>query len=93
MTNLDIISGGGGDSNNPSCNEALVSAENTINTIEPQLVDPESGDFRPVKGGNVYDVTTYSIPAFAGGDRPSTPLSPAGNLTNNVTLDYSRITR
>ena len=93
MTNLALFDGGGCDPSNPSCNETLVANENTINVAEPQLVDPENGDYRPVISGTVYNVTTYVIPAFPGGDRPSTPSSPAGNLTNNVLVDYEGAAR
>jgi hypothetical protein len=59
-------------------------ADNAINTVEPQLVDPAHGNFRPVTTGNVFTVAAYPIPSFPGGDRPSPPLSPAGHLTNLV---------
>lgn len=70
---------------NPTCNPTQLVAENAINTIKPELVDPEHGDFRAVPGGSVFSVRAYDIPAFPGGDRPSRPASPAGNLVNTLT--------
>ena len=69
---------------NPACNEAQLRAENTINTLSPQLRNPEAGDFRPAITGNVWGVTTYAIPDFPGGDRPTPPLAPEGLRSNTV---------
>lgn len=85
---LGIDGDSGGQPDNPTCNEAQLRAENTINTIEPQLVEPGNGNFRPVEGGNVFNVQTYSIPAFTGNDRPQPPISPEGNLNNDLSHDY-----
>ncbi|MBI5088449.1 MAG: right-handed parallel beta-helix repeat-containing protein, partial [Actinobacteria bacterium] len=32
---------------NPTCNDAQIRAQNAINSIDPELVDPEHGDFAP----------------------------------------------
>jgi len=56
---------------NPTCNLTQLLADNTINTVEPQLVDPENGDFRPVTEAELVEagagqVTTASTSsAFA----------------------------
>jgi hypothetical protein len=75
----------GGQPGNPTCNATQLVADNVINVIEPQLIDPAHGDWRPNPTGNVFSVRTFPIPDFAGGDRASPPSSPPGNLTNNVT--------
>ncbi|MBI4469353.1 MAG: right-handed parallel beta-helix repeat-containing protein [Acidobacteria bacterium] len=72
---------------NPTCNEAQLRAENTINTMEPQLRDPTRGDYRPVAGSNLLGTRTFSIPAFPGGDRAQPPLAPEGELSNPVDRD------
>ncbi len=72
---------------NQACNERQLFNENSINTVEPELVNPERRLFRPVPGGNLFGVTTYDIPAFAGGDRPQPPLSPDGVPGNSVARD------
>ena len=72
---------------------SLVRSENAINTLEPELIDPKNGNFRPAAGGNVFGVTTYPIPAFAGGVRAQPPLAPEGNLNNDVVRDYDGNTR
>jgi len=46
-----------------------------------------------VTSGNVFFAITYAIPAFAGGDRPSPPYPPVGNLTNTVSRDIDNQTR
>ena len=90
---LALNSGSGAAPGNPTCNDAQLRADNTINTVQPQLVDPENGNFRPVAGGNVFAQMTYAVPAFPGGDRPSPPTVPTGNLDNRVPVDYLDVLR
>ena len=78
---------------NPTCNETQLYADNAINTIEPQLVNPGAGDYRPVPRGSVYRATTFEIPAFPGGDRPTPPLAPVGALANGVPRERSGYAR
>jgi hypothetical protein len=73
---------------NLACNLEQLLADNAINTLKPQLMDPAHGNFRPVSGGNVLTANTFAIPDFQGGDRPQPPLAPAGDLTNKVMYDY-----
>jgi len=94
MTNLSILGGSAGaQPGNPTCNEALIVARNRINQVEPRLVNPEAGDFRPVITGGVFGANAVAIAAFAGGDRPTPPLAPAGNLTNVVSRGREGYTR
>jgi hypothetical protein len=69
---------------NPTCNAARLRAENAINTIEPQLVNPSRGDFHPVSGGNVFRAAALAIPDFTWADAPSRPAVPGGTLINRV---------
>jgi hypothetical protein len=78
---------------NTTCNTSQLIAENAINTIQPQLMNPTAGDFRPVSGGNVFSATTYAIPNFNWSDAPSPPTVPSGNLDNAVTTDRNGATR
>jgi hypothetical protein len=71
----------------PTCSAAQLVADNTINTVQPALRDPEAGDFRPAVTGPVWNVTTYPVPAFSGGDQPAPPLAPVGALSNAVPRD------
>jgi len=69
---------------NPTCNAAQLRAENAINTVEPQLVDPANGDFRlaqPLPG------IAYLIPPFANDDLPANV--PPGDGTNAVPFDFA----
>jgi hypothetical protein len=49
---------------NPTCNPAQLLADNAINTIEPQLVNPAAGDYRPAPGGNLVGRATVPLPAL-----------------------------
>lgn len=74
---------------NTTCNEAQLLADNRINAINPQLISPASGNFRPSTDGNLFTVAAQSIPDFAGGDQVATPLAPQGLLSNSVTRDFA----
>lgn len=77
---------------NPTCNATQLLADNAINTVEPQLVDPAQGDYRPAQNSNLAGVTTYALPPFPSWDS-FTPNVPAGELTNNVPVDYNGVAR
>lgn len=79
--------------NNPTCNQSQLLAENSINTIEPQLIAPTASDFRPQPKGSLWNVPTYPIPDFPANDRPTRPEPPAGNLANIVTRDFTGTAR
>ncbi len=72
---------------NPTCNAAQLRADNTINQFQPQLKDPQNGNFRPLAGGNVFTATTYTIPDFDWADAPSPPPVPPGEPSNAVPVD------
>jgi hypothetical protein len=74
---------------NQTCNEQQLRAENSINSAEPALRAPTSGDYRPGEGSALLSISGSAIPDFSGGDRPSSPASPAGQLSNSVTRDRS----
>jgi len=76
-------SGQGGQDGNPTCNRAQVLASNLINQVEPQLMDPEHGDYR-VRAGASLGMSLPAIPPFPGDDRAQPPLAPQGNLSNTV---------
>lgn len=73
---------------NPTCNAAQLRADNAINTVEPQLVNPAAGDFH-INGTWASGVTVYDIPDFiwdiAG--------VPAGDLSNAVPFDFAGTAR
>lgn len=72
----------------PTCNAALLVTQNSINLIEPQLVNPAGGDFRPVASGNLGNFTVYAIPNFVWNELPSTPSVPAGSTDNTVASTF-----
>ncbi|NUM43177.1 MAG: right-handed parallel beta-helix repeat-containing protein [Anaerolineales bacterium] len=76
---------------NPTCNPAQILADNTINTIEPELVNPAGGDYHPLAGGNVFSIPTLPIPDFTWDD--FAPTVPNGNSSNVVSQDYEGVTR
>ena len=91
--NLPILDGGGCAPGHPSCAETTIRAANTINVIQPALVQPEQNDFRPIAQGNVFGIVSENIPAFPGNDRPTSPVSPPGNLVNSVVKDRGGVPR
>lgn len=77
---------------NPTCNATQLLADNAINTVEPQLVDPTHGDYRPALNSNLADVTTYALPALPAW-ATFTPTVPAGELSNSVPVDHDGVSR
>ncbi len=71
---------------NPTCSDGQLRRDNTLNTLVPELLGPEEGDFRPVPGGSLARVGARALPDFPGGDLPS-PRTPAGDLRNVVSRD------
>ena len=78
---------------NTTCNETQLRAENAINTLEPQLVNPAAGDYRPRTASNITTVTAYLPGDFDWSDAPTTPAVPAGNPVNLVLRDRENRTR
>jgi hypothetical protein len=78
---------------NVTCNVAQLRRDNTINSIEPELLDFARGYVEPATGGNLFDVPTFPIPAFPGGDQPSRPPVPVGTLVNTIPVDFHRSPR
>ncbi|MCB0331398.1 MAG: hypothetical protein KDD70_17125, partial [Bdellovibrionales bacterium] len=72
-----------------TCTLAQILADNSINQFEPELQDPENGDYRPRESSNILSSTPSLLSAFNGGDRPSPPTSPMGILDNNIVRDFS----
>jgi hypothetical protein len=69
--------------------ETQLRADNAINTVQPELQDPENGNFHPTPTSNVFSAATYVVPDFGWTDAPSIPAVPAGNLDNAVTVDFA----
>ena len=78
---------------NPTCNEVQLQRENTINSFEPQLRDPAHGDFHLASSSNLLGIPAVSLPDFSWADAPTKPAVPAGNLGNQVMVDYDRLPR
>lgn len=73
---------------NAACNEAQLAKDNFINQFEPQLVNPENGDFRLAAGGKLLGIKAVAIPDFGWKDAPASPLVPEGLLSNLVSRDF-----
>ena len=48
-------------SDNPTCNETQLRADNAINTIEPLMIDPANGNYALADG---MTIPAKAIPAF-----------------------------
>jgi hypothetical protein len=68
-----------------SCSPNLILANNYINQFEPQLINPEAGDFRPAPGGSLSGIAAVPIPDFTWDD--FNPPVPSAILSNAVWLD------
>lgn len=89
---LGVGDGEGCAAANPTCNPTQLLADNAINTVEPQLIDPANGNFRPVAAGTLFDVATFAIPDFPAW-QSLTPAAPAGLLANGVSQDRDGLVR
>lgn len=69
----------------PTCNQAQLLADNSINQAQPSLIDPANGDFRPTPG-SLAGALTFPLPPFPAWDA-FTPAVPAGELANAVPAD------
>lgn len=85
---VGVGDGTGCQDSSSSCTETQIRNDNSINSFEPQLIDPAHGNFRPVPGGNIAGALSYPIADFTWSDAPSRPAVPAGNLSNRVTWDH-----
>ncbi|MCW1967073.1 MAG: right-handed parallel beta-helix repeat-containing protein, partial [Anaerolineae bacterium] len=47
-------------SNHPTCTASQLRADNRINTLQPQLRNPSTGDFRPSEGSNLAGVVALA---------------------------------
>jgi hypothetical protein len=70
---------------NPTCNQSQIAAQNTINILEPDLIDPAHGNFRPRPGGNLSKISAAPIPTFTWDT--FSPAVPLGTLHQVVLLD------
>ncbi|HEU4388390.1 MAG TPA: right-handed parallel beta-helix repeat-containing protein [Blastocatellia bacterium] len=78
---------------NSACNEARLRAENSINIIEPQLVNPGAGDYHPAPAGNILSFQSPVIADFMWSDAPARPAVPGGNLSNLINRDRDGLPR
>lgn len=86
---LPIGVGNGEGCDDADCNETQIESENSINQLEPQLVNPENGDFRPLPNGNLSTLLLAQLNPFQGQDRASPPLAPEGVLSNLFDRDFN----
>ena len=75
--------GDGCPDSNATCNEAQLRAENSINSVEPVLVDPGHGDYRLTAASAAALPTGVAVPAlaWAAGDTPLAVPADDGQVT------------
>lgn len=69
-------------SNHAGCNADALHMHNWINQLEPHLVNPAGGDYRPLNSGNLSSLNPAAIPDFSWQLPPVTPTVPVGQLEN-----------
>jgi hypothetical protein len=74
----------GCDGANPACNASQLMLDNSVNTVQPQLVDAPEGDFHPLPGGNLFGRTPVPIPSFTWSDAAAAPPVPPGDVLNAI---------
>ena len=85
---LGLNSTSGCGTSNMTCNQTQLFDENLINTSEPMFIDAVRGVFRPAPASIVFtDPKIYPIPDFSWTGLPPKPVEPAGNSSNNITID------
>jgi hypothetical protein len=73
---------------NPTCNEAQLRAENSINTLQPAFANAAGGDFHP-DGDWVDSAALYAIPDFVW----EIASVPGGDTSNAIPTDFEGVTR
>jgi hypothetical protein len=84
---LGIGEGEGCAESNPTCNQAQLIADNSVNQSPPAFVDATTENFQLSNGADALAPVT--IPVFAGW----TPPVPSGTLANEVTQDFGNQAR
>jgi hypothetical protein len=69
----------------PTADASELQRLNQINTLCPQLMDPERGDCRPAENSNLFSLKPVTLDDFKASNGPV----PAGELDNSVTSDRS----
>jgi hypothetical protein len=70
---------------NDTCSAALITAANSINTLEPELRDPEHGDFRLADTSAAAMPRAVALPEFVW---DATPVAvPVGDAERNISTD------
>ncbi|MBI4836401.1 MAG: right-handed parallel beta-helix repeat-containing protein [Candidatus Abawacabacteria bacterium] len=75
---------------NPTCNEAQILRDNTINVVQPQFTNAGTLDFSLPSTSNILSLPGFSVPSFTW---ESPNGAPTGTLSNIVSKDYYNNTR
>jgi hypothetical protein len=84
---LGVEDGSACPANHATCSPSLLVAQNSINSVEPQLVNAVNGDLRPLAAGNVERFSVYPIPNFTWNELPAVPAVPLGGVDNTVSTN------
>ncbi|GEM_PF-474360 len=80
-------------SDNTSCNAAQLTRDNRFNVVQPQLISPASGNFRPIAGNNPLGITAIPLPTLRWNDLPTRPQAPAGYTSISVLTNRDGVSR
>jgi hypothetical protein len=73
---------------NPTCSLNQLTSENTINTSEPDFLDPASEDFRPTSAGIISGIISATIPNIPAIDSTLNPID-EGNTNDTMVREFS----
>jgi Right handed beta helix region len=77
-------------STNSACNTTQLQVDNTINVVEPKLLNPSLGDYHFAPDCNLDKAKSYPIPDFSWGDAPPVGV---GDLSNAIGKDRDNRSR
>ena len=77
-------------SGNPTCTLSQLSADNTINSSEPDFISANTEDFRPQASGILAGISSLSIPNIPTLDSGLNPI-PEGNTSNVMVREFSGV--
>lgn len=78
---------------NATCNITQLRRDNRFNTLQPELINPAGGDFRPTSNSNIKTLNTIALPTLSWSDLPARPIAPGGYTSLSLPLNREGVSR